>query len=516
MQNRKGAVGRGTLIALGSIVILGVLGWALTRLPEQFSRPPATNGSASSNTPAGEGGRLLVYCAAGLKPPIAAIAEQFQKELGIEVELQYGGSGTLLTNLQVAKTGDLFLAADESYIGIAREKGVLSEAIPLARQRPVIAVLKGNPKNIQSVDDLLREDVTIALANPEAASIGKVSKAVLEKEAKWEALAAKAKVFKPTVNDVAADVSLGTVDATIVWDATVRQMPKLDLVHVPAFDEAVQSVMAGILESCKHPALALQFARYLQAPEKGQPVFAKEGYETLEGDVWETRPSVTLYSGGLNRTAIEQTIADFEVREGAKINTVYNGCGILVGQIRAGFHPDGYFACDTSYITNVSEHFLAPKEISETEMLIVVQNGNPHGIKTLSDLTKDGLKIGVANPEQSALGGLTKNLLEPLGYWEPMQKNIKVQTPTADLLVNDMLTGALDAVIVYRVNVSKVRDKLEIVPIQEGNPLAVQPIAIGKDSKHKYLMERLIEALTSAQSRERFQAVDFRWRAAES
>jgi len=38
-------------------------------------------------------------------------------------------------------------------------------------------------------------------------------------------------VFKPTVNDLANDVKIGTVDAAIVWDATVKQYA--EMVAVP-------------------------------------------------------------------------------------------------------------------------------------------------------------------------------------------------------------------------------------------------------------------------------------------
>ena len=90
---------------------------------------------------------LVFFCAAGLKPPVAAAIDAYQRETGITVETQYGGSGTLLSKLQLVRVGDLYLAADESYIRTAREKGFVAESIPLASLRPVIAVPKGNPKS---------------------------------------------------------------------------------------------------------------------------------------------------------------------------------------------------------------------------------------------------------------------------------------------------------------------------------------------------------------------------------
>ena len=37
----------------------------------------------------------------------------------------------------------------------------------------------------------------------------------------------------------------------------------------------------------------------------------------------------------LNRVAIEESLREFEAREGARVTRVYNGCGILTAQIRA-------------------------------------------------------------------------------------------------------------------------------------------------------------------------------------
>ena len=56
---------------------------------------------------------LTVFCAAGIKKPVEEIAAAYQKETGTEVRLQYGGTGTLLSQLKITKQGDLFIAADD-------------------------------------------------------------------------------------------------------------------------------------------------------------------------------------------------------------------------------------------------------------------------------------------------------------------------------------------------------------------------------------------------------------------
>ena len=93
----------------------------------------------------GSGTSLMVYCAAGMRGPMEAITRSYAREYGVAVQVRYGGSGTLLSTLQLTPLGDLYLAADARYVEIAVEKGLVAESYPLAKQRPVIAVRRGNP-----------------------------------------------------------------------------------------------------------------------------------------------------------------------------------------------------------------------------------------------------------------------------------------------------------------------------------------------------------------------------------
>jgi molybdenum ABC transporter molybdate-binding protein len=457
---------------------------------------------------------LLVYCAAGLKAPVEQVAHEYERLFGGAIQLQYGGSGTLLSNLRVTGRGDLFLAADQSYLDLARASNLLAEIIPLAHMIPVIAVPKGNPRQVRGVAELLRPGLRIGLANPDAAAIGKVTRDLLQKAGVWAALEKQTTVFKPTVNDVANDIKLGAVDAGILWDATVGQYPELQGVAVPELVPGRQAVAIGVLRSSTQPTAALRFARYLGARDKGLKVFASAGFRPADGDLWAAAPEVVLYSGGLNRLGVEQAIQRFELREGARVARVYNGCGILVAQLKAGQRPDAFLACDVSYLRDVRDMFSDATEISETDIVILVPKGNPKRLLKLADLGGAGLRLGVANAQQSTLGDLTARLLRTEGCYDAVMANVKAQTPTADLLVNQIRTGSLDAVVVYEVNASQVRDLFELIPIQQPGALAVQPYAVGRNSEHRLLMERLLEAIRAPESRRHYESVGFRWRGA--
>ncbi|MBA4386511.1 MAG: molybdate ABC transporter substrate-binding protein [Verrucomicrobia bacterium] len=458
--------------------------------------------------------QLVVYCAAGIRSAVDPVAREYEKKYGTQIIIQYGGSGTLLNNMKITKTGDLFVPADQSYVAIAREQGLIAETIPLARQTPVIAVRRGNPKKIASLADMKREDVKLSLANPDAASIGSVTKKLLQKSGEWSAIEARVRengVFKPTVNDIANDIKIGSVDAGIVWDSTAMQYPELEAVRAPELDGGTQEAGVCVLNSTRQSAAALRFARYLSAKDKGLQEFARHHYQTVDGDEWAEAPELKVFSGAMLRPAIEKTLKDFEAREGVRITTVYNGCGILTAQMKAGEKPDAYFSCDVSFMDSVSNMYVNPVTVSVNEVVMLVARGNPQGIKKPEDLKKPGLKVGLAHPEKSALGVQTKRFLADLGIYDEVQKNQKLDAATGDFLVNQIRTGSLDAVLVWRSNAAGVKEFLDVVSIEHPLASAKQPYGVGKDSRYRHLMQRLQDALLSAESKQRFESAGLTW-----
>ena len=232
---------------------------------------------------------------------------------------------------------------------------MLAETIPLAHMHPVVAIVAGNPKKIASIDDLLRPEIHLAQANPDVAAIGKVTRDALRKSGQWDAINRRVTVSETTVNAVGNAVQLKTVDAGFVWDATVRQMSQLEAVELPQFAGISSEVSVAVLAGSRHPTAALRFARYLAARDRGLPLFTKNGFDVVDGDDWAEKPRLVLYAGAMLRPAVERTLEEFKQREGVDIVTNYNGCGILVAGMKGGERPDAYFACDKSFMEQVSQ-----------------------------------------------------------------------------------------------------------------------------------------------------------------
>lgn len=460
------------------------------------------------------GGTLTLYCAASMKLPVEQMIADFEEETGNSVQVQYGGSGTLLSQLKVSPSAaDLYLAADISYLDQGRSSGLIAEILPLAWMQPVLAVAKGNPLQLQQLEDLLAPDVRYGLANPDSAAIGRICREVLQNNGSWREFESQATVFKPTMPELANDLKLGTLNAAILWDATVAQHDDLEAIALPEFADRSFLEAVGVLNSCEKPALALQFARYMQARDRGALTIVQHGFRPVGGDRWHPQPKLTLFAGAMLNRAVDQSIHDFCQREGVDVTRVYNGCGILVGQMSAGATPDAYFSCDQSFLDMVAERFQPGVMVSQNPIVLVTAKGNPQRLQSVHDLAKPGLRIGLAHPEKSALGYLTRKLLQEEGA-EPAilsSGNLKQEAPQGDLLVSAMATGALDAIIVYASNASGQEERLQVHAIDSPLALARQPFAVGVDTDYPQLTQRLLDAISTAQSRARFEDLGFEW-----
>lgn len=463
-------------------------------------------------TAAPSGGSITLYCAASNRAVMEVIRADYEKEFKRSVQIQYGASQTLLSSMEVSRTGDLYLPADDSFLTIAREKNLIAEQIPLAKMQAVIAVPKGNPKGITSLTDVLKPDVKLVQANPDAAAIGKLTRATLQPTGQWDSLDKATTAYRTTVNDVANDLVVGAADAGIVYDAVLHTYPQLEAIHIPELEPTVADVAISVVASSKQPEAALHFARYVASKNRGLKHYTDHGFQIISGDEWADSPEISLFAGSMLRPAIEDTIIAFEKREGVRVNRVYNGCGILVAQMKSGQHPDAYFACDREFMTQVPDLFPEPVDVSENELVILVQKGNPKQISDLTDLGQKGLRVGIGHEKQCAMGWLTQNTLKEGGVQKEVMENVTVQTPTGDMLVNQLRTKSLDAAVVYLSNAAGAGDDLDAIRIQGIEcAIATQPFAVSKETRFPQLTARLFERLCSAESRTSFEAEGFRW-----
>ena len=257
-----------TFVLAGSIVLFLTLAIVL------FQSDRA-NSSAS-------GQPLILYCASSNQAVVNAICVDYEAEFGRRIQVSPGPSQMLLASVEVTRGGDLFLPADDSYLQMAARKMLVDEIMPVARMQAVIAVRKGNPRNIRTLDDVMADGINFLQAKPETAAIGRVTQKALSDSGLWDKLDQATDVYHSTVNDVARDIEAEVMDAGIVFDVVLHTYDNLDFVEVEALANVYAQTSIGVLSGSKQPKAALHFARYLSAKDRGMKRYAEYGFKVAK------------------------------------------------------------------------------------------------------------------------------------------------------------------------------------------------------------------------------------------
>ena len=247
-----------------------------------------------SCTIAHAGESLLVFAGAASKPPTEEAARAFEKKTGVKVDLVFGGSGFVLSQMMLAKKGDIYFPGSSDFMEIAKQK----KAVIAETERKVvylvqaINVQKGNPKGIRTLRDLARPGLRIAIANPEGVCVGLYAVETIEKEL---SVAEKAAFKKNLVNytesceKTATAVSLKTVDAVIGWSVFQHWDPaRIETIPLKRIEiSRIGYIPVAVASYSWNKERARQFIDFLLSGE-GKAIYRKYHYfmSPEEANAW--------------------------------------------------------------------------------------------------------------------------------------------------------------------------------------------------------------------------------------
>lgn len=221
---------------------------------------------------------ILVLSGAGLMNPVNELIDMYEEREGVNVEVDYGGSGEEFSKLSMG-IGDVFIPGAYYYMEIAIENGyVIPETVVnITLHIPVIAVPKGNPKNIGGLEDLLKPGVRLAMANPKAAAIGKVARKIFEKNGLDDELMEKYErgemVEAPTANQLLLYVATGQVDAAIIWEDMVtwaQSKKKVEIIEIPREMNIIKTIPAAVTVYAKEHGVYEEAKKFVEFISTGE------------------------------------------------------------------------------------------------------------------------------------------------------------------------------------------------------------------------------------------------------
>ncbi|MFZ7102522.1 MAG: molybdate ABC transporter substrate-binding protein [Peptococcaceae bacterium] len=223
---------------------------------------------------------LFAYVGANLKDPVTDLAQAYEEETGVKVELTFNNSGALLNQVTTMQKGDIYMPGGMPFVEQAKEKGHIDQvAGPIAYHTPVIITPTGNPARISAIEDLAKEDVKLVIPDKDATAIGKTIYKIFNKIGKTAEIEKQIIANLETPAKVLAAITMGQGNAGIVeYSNTLKARDQLEVVEIDPGVNEIQEIPIASLVYAADKELAADFLKYVQ--ENGPEAFAKHGFKT--------------------------------------------------------------------------------------------------------------------------------------------------------------------------------------------------------------------------------------------
>ena len=256
---------------------------------------PAAGDSAAEETAEEEPVTLNVFAAASMTETLTEIQEMYQEGApNVTLVFNFDSSGTLKTQIQEGADCDLFISAAQKQMNQLDKDAdpeVNTEGLDyvlegtrvnLLENKVVLAVPDGNPKDIESFEDLGTDKLSLLALGNEDVPVGQYSNEILTNLGILDSLEAEGKItYGSNVKEVTTQVSEAAADAGIIY-ATDAFSAGLTVVDQAEGDLCKQVIYpAAVLNISRNPEAAKEFLAYLQTDTCMQ-VFEAVGFTAAE------------------------------------------------------------------------------------------------------------------------------------------------------------------------------------------------------------------------------------------
>ena len=239
---------------------------------------------------------ITAFCGSASKPAMEEAAQAFTETTGIKVYLNFSGSGTMLSQMEVSRSGDLYIPGSPDYMEIAEHKGVVEpESVKIISYLiPAILVQHGNPRNIQSIADLASPGIEVGIGNPKAVCVGLYAYEILEYNNLLAEVVPNIVTHAESCSRTASLVALKAVDAVLGWRVFSRWHDTIDVVYLEPEQVPRLSYIPGAISTfAENREGAQQFLDFLVSSQ-GQEIFRKWGYITTESEARKFAPNAEI------------------------------------------------------------------------------------------------------------------------------------------------------------------------------------------------------------------------------
>lgn len=251
-------------------VIAGLLVGAMT-----FSLILAGCGSKKES----ENKEITVSIAASLQKPMDKIKDEFQRESGIKVNYNSGGSGTLKKQIAEGANVDIFFSANTKYANELVDEGLVNknETYDFLRNSLVLIGNKDNEKAIDNLDELKKVKGKIGVGEVSTVPAGQYTKQTLDNLKIWDSLKDKF-IYAKSVTNVVNYVESGDVDYGFVYKTDAMNLKDSKIVYeIPNDYHKMIEYSLCLLKDSKNIDESKKFIDFLKG-DKAKEIFKEYGF----------------------------------------------------------------------------------------------------------------------------------------------------------------------------------------------------------------------------------------------
>ena len=224
---------------------------------------------------------LVIFAAAGAKTPLDEVCQRFEEQYHTRVAINYGGGGEVLSQMILSRSGDVYVAPEQGFMETAAEKQSIEPEtiVNVAYMIPVIAVQKGNPKYINSLADLARPGINLAITRTETTLLGQYALDIFGKAGLTEDIEKNIVTQAVRPDILLTMLMMGQVDAGIIWHFyQVQAAEYIEVIFLSADQlTGIGEMQAAISTYNNDRILAQQFIDFLVS-ESSKSIFEDAGY----------------------------------------------------------------------------------------------------------------------------------------------------------------------------------------------------------------------------------------------
>ena len=221
---------------------------------------------------------LFLYCGAGLRQPAEELITEFQKETGWKVNVEFGGSGQLLTRYKATGAGDVFLPGSHFYVDKLEKEGKVAFRKPVVLHIPVVGVNKKKADLVKTFADLTKPGLRVGLGDPKAMALGRTAEELLDNSGIKEAVLKNVVTRAGTIKQLTLYVVKGDVDAAILSRAdAVQNSDTVVFFEIDPNWYSAEIITAATLKTSSVPEDARKLAEYLSSNHAVE-VFGRYGF----------------------------------------------------------------------------------------------------------------------------------------------------------------------------------------------------------------------------------------------